>query len=155
MTDPIINFCGHYSWLSNFHLCEIHHEGLIYPSTEHAYQAAKTADPEARKLFTDPALTCAASKKLIRTLTCDPGWELVKDKVMRAVCFNKFARHLDLRAKLSATGDAQLVEGNTWNDTYWGICKGVGQNRLGITLMDIRAFFLARESNERAALENQ
>lgn len=26
------------------------------------------------------------------------------------------------------TGDAILIEGNYWNDTYWGKCNGEGQN---------------------------
>ena len=37
-----------------------------------------------------------------------------------------------------ATGDAELVEGNTWNDTYWGVCNGVGHNHLGKILMQVR-----------------
>jgi hypothetical protein len=34
--------------------------------------------------------------------------------------------------------DARLVEGNTWNDRYWGVCRGVGQNKLGHLLMKLR-----------------
>ena len=29
-------------------------------------------------------------------------------------------------------------ETNHWNDTYWGVCNGVGQNMLGRMLMFIR-----------------
>jgi predicted NAD-dependent protein-ADP-ribosyltransferase YbiA (DUF1768 family) len=29
-------------WLSNFYPCTIEYEGITYPSSEHAYQAAKT-----------------------------------------------------------------------------------------------------------------
>ena len=32
----------------------------------------------------------------------------------------------------------ELVEGNTWNDTLWGVCEGKGRNILGIILMEIR-----------------
>lgn len=42
------------------------------------------------------------------------------------------------RKKLLATENALLVEGNTWNDTYWGVCNGVGKNTLGQLLMKIR-----------------
>lgn len=38
----------------------------------------------------------------------------------------KFTRYADLREKLLATGDAQLVEGNTWNNRFWGVCRGQG-----------------------------
>ncbi len=147
MTDPITDFRGDYRWLSNFHRCEIHFEHLIYPSTEHAYQAAKTLDPETRMLFTDLSMTCRDAKRAGGALELRPDWETVKDKVMRAVCFDKFARHLGLRDMLIGTGDAELIEENQWGDTYWGVCRGEGQNRLGVTLMDIRAFFIARAAN--------
>lgn len=46
--------------------------------------------------------------------------------------------HSDLRKKLLATGDAELVENNTCGDVFWGICDGVGENHLGKILMLVR-----------------
>jgi hypothetical protein len=43
-----------------------------------------------------------------------------------------------LRALLISTGDTQLIEENTWGDTFWGVCNGIGKNMLGIILMDVR-----------------
>uniref|UniRef100_UPI00345E83CD NADAR domain-containing protein n=1 Tax=uncultured Duncaniella sp. TaxID=2768039 RepID=UPI00345E83CD len=43
-----------------------------------------------------------------------------------------------LAEKLIATGDAELVEGNYWHDTVWGVCDGVGENHLGKILMRVR-----------------
>lgn len=45
-----------------------------------------------------------------------------------------------LREKLIATGDQELQEGNTWNDTFWGISlkTGKGRNELGKILEEIR-----------------
>jgi predicted NAD-dependent protein-ADP-ribosyltransferase YbiA (DUF1768 family) len=42
-----------------------------------------------------------------------------------------------LGAKLLATGDAELIEGNTWNDVWWGVNEktGKGENWLGKILM--------------------
>ena len=40
--------------------------------------------------------------------------------------------------KLLDTGDAILIEGNDWGDRYWGVCDGVGQNKLGLILMGLR-----------------
>lgn len=34
--------------------------------------------------------------------------------------------------------NALFPEGNTWDDTYWGVCKGVGTNYLGKLLMIVR-----------------
>ena len=60
----------------------------------------------------------------------------------------KFTEHLDLQERLLATGDAILIEGNTWNDTYWGVCNGVGKNTLGQLLMKIREEIRKGLSNE-------
>ena len=57
---------------------------------------------------------------------------------MYSVCKAKFTQNTDLLKKLLDTGDAELVEGNTWGDRVWGVCKGEGENRLGKILMRIR-----------------
>jgi predicted NAD-dependent protein-ADP-ribosyltransferase YbiA (DUF1768 family) len=44
----------------------------------------------------------------------------------------------DMLNKLEETGEKELIEGNTWNDTLWGVCDGKGRNILGIILMEIR-----------------
>lgn len=46
-----------------------------------------------------------------------------------------------LRKLLLDTGNAKLIEGNTWNDTFWGVCRGKGQNNLGLILQKLRAEF--------------
>jgi hypothetical protein len=44
----------------------------------------------------------------------------------------------ELKTKLLATGDAELIEGNWWGDVYWGVCNGEGRNELGKILMQVR-----------------
>jgi len=58
---------------------------------------------------------------------------------METLLRDKFTRHADLRILLLDTGDRELVEGNTWDDRFWGVCEGVGENHLGRLLMKIRA----------------
>jgi len=36
------------------------------------------------------------------------------------------------------TGKSELIEGNTWGDTFWGVSGVIGQNNLGKILMKIR-----------------
>ncbi len=52
----------------------------------------------------------------------------------------KFTQNPDLLSKLLATGDAELIEGNTWGDRVWGVdlYRGAGENHLGKILMRIR-----------------
>jgi ribA/ribD-fused uncharacterized protein len=64
-------------------------------------------------------------------------WNDIKIDVMRDLLQEKFSDD-DLRELLLATGDAELIEGNTWNDYFWGVCLGEGQNWLGKLLMEVR-----------------
>ena len=56
---------------------------------------------------------------------------------MRDLLRNKFSEP-DLAARLLATGSTELIEGNNWNDTFWGVCRGRGRNMLGQLLMEVR-----------------
>lgn len=78
------------------------------------------------------------AKKLGRQVTLRPDWEQIKDSVMEEVIHWKFKCNKDLAEALINTGDAILIEGNTWNDRYWGVCRGTGQNKLGKILMKER-----------------
>ncbi|MGD9725355.1 MAG: NADAR family protein [Nitrospira sp.] len=136
----IDNFKGEYRWLSNFHLCEIEWQGDTYRSVEHAYQAAKTSDPEERRKIREAA-TCGKAKRLGQKVTLDPVWAArersCKLATMRGLLWRKFQNPL-LREKLIQTGRHHLIEGNDWGDTWWGVCNGNGLNHLGRILMDIR-----------------
>ena len=92
------------------------------------------------------AKTPGEAKKLARKLPIRPDWEEVKDQIMLDLVRIKFSKS-GLKKALLATGDAELIEGNTWNDTYWGVCKGVGQNKLGKILMQVRKELREEEKN--------
>ena len=57
---------------------------------------------------------------------------------MESLVREKFSQNLDLKNLLLTTNDTELVEANTWGDTFWGRCNGVGKNHLGLILMKIR-----------------
>jgi ribA/ribD-fused uncharacterized protein len=132
----IKGFFEEYGWLSNFYEAPIEWDGREYPSTESAYQSAKTLSRNKRLEFTE--MTAGQSKRAGRRLSLRYDWEEVKERVMYEVCKDKFTRHTELKEKLLSTGDAYLEETNYWGDTYWGVCEGVGKNRLGHILMEIR-----------------
>ena len=133
----ISEFRGETRWLSNFHKCPIYYEGIVYPSTEHAYHAAKTLDIEARKIIA--ALPSpGAAKYLGMKIPLRPNWDSIKLEIMTNLNRQKFQGDLELAARLLSTGNQELVEGNNWGDTYWGVCDGIGGNNLGKILMKIR-----------------
>ncbi|MDZ4344103.1 MAG: NADAR family protein [Candidatus Binatia bacterium] len=131
-------FKDEYRWLSNFWPSPVLLYGKKYPSVENAYQAAKTLDKKARKPFE----TCkpGEAKRAGKALPLRDDWHDVKISVMRDLLQQKFHPCGSLSKKLLATGDAKLMEGNNWNDRYWGVSPvgGVGLNLLGILLMDVR-----------------
>lgn len=133
---PIDSFTGGYRWLSNFCEHPLTYDGIEYASVEHAYQAAKSRDPKERDYIAE-APTPGEAKKRGRKATLRQNWEEVKDIVMLECLHKKFADP-SLRSQLLDTGESPLIEGNYWGDTYWGVCRGVGQNRLGELLMQVR-----------------
>jgi len=132
----IDRFSGQYRWLSNFWPADVSLDGVVYPTVEHAYQAAKTLDPaERERIRLIPG--ASAAKRLSHDLDVRDDWGRIRVRVMRELLQQKFS-HPELRQKLLATGKEVLVEGNTWGDTFWGVCAGKGENRLGRLLMEIR-----------------
>jgi len=132
----ISEFRGVHRFLSNFWPVEIRFEGVEYPTVEHAYQAAKTNDLYFRKLI-QGCLTPGQAKRMGGKVPIRSDWEKIKDKVMLRLLREKF-KHMALKELLLGTGECRLVEGNTWGDTYWGVCNGKGKNQLGNLLMYVR-----------------
>lgn len=136
--NKITEFRGPTRWLSNFERCEVTYEGVIYSTSEHAYQAAKTIDPQERKRIAQLPKPGDA-KRAGQKATLRPDWEQIKLQVMEEITLDKFTRNKNLQQKLLDTGDAELEEGNTWGDKYWGKVNGLGRNELGKILMRVRA----------------
>lgn len=130
-------FDGKYMFLSNFYESPIKDDqGIEYPTVEHYFQAAKTLDENERRMIA-AAATPGQAKRMGRAVTLRSDWEAVKSYYMELGLRLKF-QNPDLAAKLIATGDEELIEGNTWGDRIWGVYNGEGENRLGKLLMKIR-----------------
>lgn len=134
--DKVTSFRGEYGFLSNFYKAKTFYGGVEFPTSEHAYQAAKSTDERIWRYFATLE-TPGEAKRCGKMIDCQPGWDEIKVDVMIAVLRSKFSDE-HLMDKLVATGDAELIEGNTWKDTFWGVYRGKGENRLGKLLMYIR-----------------
>jgi ribA/ribD-fused uncharacterized protein len=139
----ISDFQGDYFFLSNYAPARVNLNGLEFPTVEHAYQAAKTLEGADRQKI-QSASTPGLARKMGRKLHQRPDWPEVKVEVMRDLIRQKFEEHPDLQKRLLATGEVELVEGNTWHDNFWGDCRcprcaaSPGQNHLGRLLMEVR-----------------
>ena len=138
----ILEFEGKYDFLSNFYPSPIFYDGITYPTNEHFFQAMKTLDQEERKKIA-AADTPGKAKRMGRSVDLRPDWEKIKVEVMRLGLILKF-QNPDLKEKLLATGDEELIEGNWWCDQFWGSCncskhiRTPGRNVLGMLLMELR-----------------
>ncbi len=143
----INTFSGRWRFLSNFYPAKIEYRGIIYPSVENFYVAMKIKEDqvidhkfisvqdcqEMISRIKDPSTV----KKLGKVLKVRKDWDSVKLKIMEWAVNEKF-KDPELEKMLIDTGNEELVEGNWWNDTYWGVCNGVGENNLGKILMRVR-----------------
>lgn len=134
--EAITSFSGSYRFLSNFFPVEVEYRGHCYPTAEHAYQASKAATEQGRQSIAE-ATSASAARARGRFVTRREGWDDVRLQVMEEVLRAKFSNPR-MAVSLIETGDAELVEDNFWNDTFWGVCKGRGENHLGKLLMKIR-----------------
>lgn len=133
----INSFDGKYRFLSNFYKIGVFtYNEVQYDTTENAFQASKTLDKLKRLEIAD--MTPGQSKRAGREVEMRSDWDVVKLQVMEDILTIKFNQP-KLRELLLVTGDEELIEGNTWNDIFWGVCDGVGENHLGKILMKIRS----------------
>jgi ribA/ribD-fused uncharacterized protein len=131
---------------SNFAPAPIEIDGVVWPTSEHFFQAQKFLSPHDREAIRrEPSPMRAARMGRDRKRPLRPDWETVKDSVMLIALRAKFQQHPALREKLLATGDAELIE-HTSKDSYWADGgDGSGRNRLGVLLMGVRAELRQRE----------
>jgi ribA/ribD-fused uncharacterized protein len=151
--SQIDRFIDEHWFLSNFYPASVWVDGERYPTLEHAYQAAKTDDPIMKKAIRE-AKTPALAKRIGKSVTLRPGWNDVRVQTMRELVKQKFSNPL-LAAMLINTGNAELIEGNHWNDKFWGICRGVGENWLGKILMEVRDEINNQLIDEFGAVKNE
>ena len=128
-----------YGEFSNFALFPINIEGVIWPSSEHFYQAHKFLDHDLQE-----RVRAAASPFLAAQIGRDPSlpmredWDDVKDGVMLIALHAKYSQYSVLKELLASTGKSHIYE-HTKNDCYWADCGDhSGKNMLGQQLMQIR-----------------
>lgn len=163
--DKIDSFQG--TFLSNFASARIVHDGKTFQSVEHAYQYSKFEShtfqhlpvnvlAEINEILDSTEHYSAENVASIFTSDSSPGvvkkiseilrkygfvrdnWDEMRVDILTGLLLKKFEIP-EMSEALRATGEnTYLVEGNTWNDTFWGVCDGRGRNLLGLILMNIR-----------------
>ncbi len=135
-SNEINLFRDEFDFLSNMYDCKVIYNGIEFKNSESAFQAQKSLDEEVRKSFSE--LSGKKSKYRGKRIELREDWEKVKVKIMYEVVKSKFENNIELKNKLIGTGNRILIEGNSWNDRFWGVCRGKGHNYLGRILMKVR-----------------
>ncbi|MBY0413321.1 MAG: NADAR family protein [Bdellovibrionales bacterium] len=129
-----------YGEFSNFALFPLTIDGVVWPTSEHYYQAHKYTDPELMERVRN-----AKSPMDAATIGRDPNipkrpdWETYKDVAMEVAVRAKFEQYEILKILLLSTNNSAIYE-HTKNDCYWGDCGDrTGLNKLGHLLMKLRS----------------
>jgi len=138
-----IEFQGESRFLSNFYPCKVtlpaepEHDlpEMEFSSIENAYAAWKTTGGQIRKIIQ------SLSPKEAKELTYSKNFPLRPDlndedrlTIMEILVNQKYSdKNPELKQLLLSTGNATIIAGNDWNDTFFGFClkKSFGLNHLG------------------------
>lgn len=124
---------------SNYSSFMVEYKGVLWTTSEHAYQAAK---------FTDPAIIedikrARSSHDAFRLSRANadsvrPEWDDLKLSVMEEIVRAKLEQHPIIREKLIETAKGEIVEDSPV-DSFWGWGPGQdGDNHLGRIWMKLR-----------------
>lgn len=139
--STISQFRNEHYFLSNFFPINLSVNGKMYPSAEHAFQAAKcvnAADAERIRKAATPSI----ARSMGRRVLLKPNWERKRISTMLEILILKFEVP-QLKTLLKNTQGREIEESNTWHDIFWGTCScrehgGEGRNVLGNFLMLVR-----------------
>ncbi|MCL9781263.1 GTP cyclohydrolase II [Vibrio sp. S4M6] len=141
MDNPILFYepFESHGFLSNFFPANIEISGVVWPTSEHYYQAQKFSSSiiqqEILKAET-PDLAFALSRKYEQHARSD--WYDIRVDVMESIVKEKFIQNPNLAYYLVNTGCIELKE-HSHKDAFWGDGgDGKGKNILGRILMDVR-----------------
>ena len=105
----INEFVDNYAFLSNDYQAHLAYKGKEYNSVTEAFNSLR-----------------------VFARTREVG-ERAKTRTMRSIVFRKFLQNPELAQKLVNTDTRPLINGGTWQDTFWGVDEltGDGENHLG------------------------
>jgi ribA/ribD-fused uncharacterized protein len=147
--DPLLDVSGdvaafyprEFYPLCNFSSFQVEWRGRLWPTSEHAYQAAhflETAPDLAEQIYTVRSAHEAYKIAKANSDKAAENWEDIKESVMLDICRHKLQQHDYVQQKLLETGDALIVEDSP-KDSFWGWGPDrKGCNALGKVWMQLR-----------------
>lgn len=125
----------------NFSAFQVEYGGVIWPTSEHLYQAAHFFETD--PYLIDQILHARSPHEAYQIANAHAdqefeNWDDIKVDVMEAICRLKLEQHPYVRQKLLETGDLLIVEDSP-KDAFWGWGPNKdGRNELGKIWMRLR-----------------
>lgn len=147
--DPVLDVSGEVAAFyprefypfCNFASFQVEWRGRLWPTSEHAYQAAHffdTAPDLAEVIFNVRSAHEAFKIAKANGGKAPENWEDIKEEIMLDICRNKLRQHEYVQQKLLETGEAPIVEDSP-TDSFWGWgADRKGRNALGRIWMRLR-----------------
>jgi len=132
----IIGFTDKYLFLSDYFNQSFKYDGIVYNNAICAYLAQLIENPTQKNIISHAiprdAIQMIKRSKNVRQLTDEEKFDL-----MYQVCKAKFSNK-ELKDKLLATENEELINQTTWDNPFWGKTNKQGKNTLGKVLMKLR-----------------
>lgn len=130
---------------SNFSAFSLFWRGILFPTSEAAYQWSKfyQVDGVRAKNIRHLIQTAPSAHEAFKIAEKykdwrRQAWEDEKVDVMRKIIYAKWLQHEYVRRKLGQTLDREIIE-DSWRDSFWGWGPDrKGQNMLGKLWMELR-----------------
>lgn len=139
MEEKILFLGGGWNCFSNLSSYMVEINGILFPTSEHAYQWSKFNDEkikqeilQARSAYDAKMIAIKFKDKVV------DNWKHRSVDVMESILREKLRQHPHIEKKLLDTKDMEIVE-NSKDDYFWGIGEdGTGQNMHGKIWMKLR-----------------
>ncbi len=130
---------GELGYLATYSAYGFIEKGIYYQTSEHYYQSKKFAEKFViNKILLAPTPRIASEIGRNRKYKLRKNWCLIKNDVMYNAVFYKFFQNEELRKKLLATGNQEIIE-ETVKESYWGCGPNKdGKNNYGKILELVR-----------------
>ena len=139
--NPIGFYEREFYVLSNFSSFQVKWRGQLWPTSEHAYQAAhflETVPELAMQIHKATSAHQAFKIAKKNAFKAPKDWMDIKISVMDDICRHKLLQHPYVRRKLLQTAELPLVEDSP-TDSFWGWGPDKdGRNELGKIWMNLR-----------------
>jgi ribA/ribD-fused uncharacterized protein len=139
MDEKILFYDREFYMFSNFSSFMVEYKGVLWMTSEHAYQASKFVDAPLIEQIKN-ARSSHDAFKLARANPdrVKPDWDNIKLQIMDEIVRAKHSQHAYIQKKLLETGTKEIVEDSPV-DSFWGWGSDrKGENNLGKIWMRLR-----------------